>query len=183
MGIAAPQTALYAVGSQPLRGWRVHSDPQGAVERVMDEDIKRSVIEIQGESVATTFVHCPKVGITLPRVSFLIKCMGDDVPCSIELEMVDSKQRRRRFRASTYQRRVTSDDKITAMPLSLAVGWNHVQFDLEEFLQRWYGTGYVEAVGIEVHATCRVRRIYFTDAAQGEEELADEYRLSILSKS
>ena len=81
------------------------------------------------------------------------------------------------------QKRITSDDKVTAMPLSLGIGWNHVQFHLEEFLQRWYGTGYVEAVGIEVHATCRVRRIYFTDASQREDELADEFRLAVISKS
>ena len=183
MGVIAPQTALYAVGSQPLSRWNIQIDPHGSVERIMDEDIRRSVFDIRGSSVATTFLHCPKVGITLPHVSFLIKCMGADVPCSIELEMLDSRQTRRRLRAATYQKRVTSDDKVTAMPLSLGVGWNHVQFNLEEFLQRWYGTGYVEAVGIEVHATCRVRRIYFTDAKQREEELADEFRSSIVSKS
>lgn len=183
MGVAAPETALYAVGSRPLRRWNVHIDPHGSVERVMDEDIRRTVIDIQGASVATTFVHCPKVGTRLPHVSFLIKCMGTDMPCSIEVEMLDSRQTRRRLRAATYQKRVTSDDKVTAMPLSLGVGWNHVQFHLDDFLQRWYGTGYVEAVGIEVHATCRVRRIYFTDASQCEDELADEFRLAVISKS
>jgi hypothetical protein len=54
-----------------------------------------------------------------------------------------------------------------------------VQFDLGEFLKQWYGTSYVETVGIQVNATCRVRRIYFTDTSYDENDLADEYRLVI----
>lgn len=184
MGMTIPtETALYAVGSQPLCRWRVQVDSQGSVERVMDRDLKRSVIDIQGNAVTTTHIRSPKLSIKLSHVSFLIKSMGADVPCGIELEVLDSKDCRRRFRASTYQKRVTSDDKITAMPLKLDAGWNHVQFNLGEFLDRWYGTSYVETVGIQINATCRVRRIYFTDASYEESELADEYRLEVVQKS
>lgn len=176
------ETALYAVGSQPLDGWRVHH-PEGSVERIMDDELKRSVIDIRGNTVATTYVNSPKLAIKFPHAVFLIKSLGADVPCGIELEVLDSKDRRRRFRAATYQKRVTSDDKVTAMPLKLEAGWNHVQFDLGEFLRRWYGTSYVETVGIQVNATCRVRRIYFTDSSYDEGDLDDEYRLAIVDAS
>jgi hypothetical protein len=151
----------------------------------MDQDLKSSVIELKGTSVATTSVHCPKsslgplksLGITLPHIVFLIKNMGE--PCSIEVQVVDTKNERRRFRASTFQKQVKTSKGITAMPLKLAPGWNHVQFDLEEFLLKWYSVKYKETAQIHVHATCRIRRIYFTDVLYSEDDLPTEFRLLI----
>jgi hypothetical protein len=198
MGIEARNiphhTALYAIGSNPLGQWDTHVDPragaQSTVERIMDEDLKSSVIDIRGVSVATTSVQCPRrslgpwssLGVSLPCVSFLIKSMGADVPCSIELHVQDSKKERRRLRASTFQKRATSDSKVAALPLRLNVGWNHVQFDLREFLQKWYSTTYEETIGIEVHGTCRLRKIYFTDALYSGDELPPEFRLSLSTR-
>jgi hypothetical protein len=156
-----------------------------AIERIMDEDLKSSVIELRGPTVATTFVQCPKknlgplksLGVTLPHLVFLIKNMGG--PCSIEVHVMDSKNERRRFRASTFQRSVKTNAKITAMPLKLSPGWNHVQFNLDEFLHKWYSSRYKETVQIQVHATCRIRRIYFTEQLLSEEDLPPEFRLFV----
>jgi len=163
--------------------------PEGssAVERIMDEDLKSSVIDLRGLTVASTFVQCPKknlgplksLGITLPHLVLLIKNMGG--PCSIEVHVMDSKNERRRFRASTFQRSVKTNAKITAMPLKLSDGWNHIQFNLDEFLYKWYSSRYKETVQIQVHASCRIRRIYFTEKLVSEEDLPPEFRLYVCS--
>ena len=154
------------------------------IERIIDEDLRSSVIDLRG-NLATTCVQCPKkqlgplksLGITLPHLVFLIKNMGE--PCSIEVQVMDTKNERRRFRASTFQKTVKTNAKITAMPLKLSDGWNHVQFNLDEFLYKWYSSRYKETVQIQVHATCRLRRIYFTEHLLREEDLPPEFRLFI----
>lgn len=69
------------------------------------------------------------------------------------------------------------------MPLRLETGWNHIQFDLADFVQKVYGTNYEETIRIEVHANCRLRRIFFTDKAYRQEELPVEFKLFLPSKS
>jgi hypothetical protein len=40
-----------------------------------------------------------------------------------------------------------------------------------------YNTGFVEAVRVQVHANCRLRRIYFSEKLYTNDELPNEYRL------
>lgn len=40
---------------------------------------------------------------------------------------------------------------------------NLVQFNLADFVRRAYGTLYVETLRIQIHANCRLRRVYFAD--------------------
>lgn len=42
---------------------------------------------------------------------------------------------------------------------------------------RAYGTNYMETQRIQIHANCRVRRIYFSDRLYAEEELPRDYRI------
>ncbi|KAF8072674.1 CFAP20 [Scenedesmus sp. PABB004] len=39
------------------------------------------------------------------------------------------------------------------------------------------GTNYIETLRVQVHANCRIRRIYFADRLYSEEELPPEYKL------
>ena len=39
------------------------------------------------------------------------------------------------------------------------------------------GTNYVETLRVQLHANCRVRRIYFSDRLYSEEELPPEFKL------
>jgi hypothetical protein len=56
-------------------------------------------------------------------------------------------------------------------------GWNQIQFNLADFTKRAYGTNYVETLRVQVHANCRLRRIYFSDRLYSEEELPPEFKL------
>lgn len=63
------------------------------------------------------------------------------------------------------------------MPLRMDEGWNQIQFNLADFTKRAYGTNYVETLRVQVHANCRLRRIYFSDRLYSEEELPPEFKL------
>lgn len=59
-------------------------------------------------------------------------------------------------------------------------GWgveSNPQFNLADFTKRAYGTNYVETLQVQVHANCRLRRIYFSDRLYSEEELPPEFKL------
>lgn len=66
---------------------------------------------------------------------------------------------------------------ICTMPLRLDEGWNQIQMNLADFTRRAYGTNYVETLRVQVHANCRLRRIYFSDRLYSEEELPPEFKL------
>lgn len=66
---------------------------------------------------------------------------------------------------------------ICTMPLKLDEGWNQIQLNLADFTKRAYGTNYVETLRVQVHANCRLRRIYFSDRLYSEEELPPEFKL------
>merc|ERR1712118_232936 len=55
------------------------------------------------------------------------------------------------------------------MPMRLDEGWNQIQFNLSDFTRRAYGTNYIETLQIQLHANCRIRRIYFSDRLYSEE--------------
>ena len=40
-----------------------------------------------------------------------------------------------------------------------------------------YGTNYIETLSVQIHANCRIRRIYFSDRLYSEDELPAEYKL------
>ena len=81
----------------------------GSVERIRDEELKSSVIEMKGANLATTYIRCPKkqmgphssLGINLPYLTVLMKNQGEQF--SLEVQILDSKNQKRRFRASTFQ--------------------------------------------------------------------------------
>ena len=79
--------------------------------------------------------------------------------------------------------------------MRLDEGWNQIQFNLADFTRRAYGkygsiaaasrhiiapvlgTNYIETLRVQIHANCRIRRIYFSDRLYSEEELPPEFKL------
>ena len=55
-------------------------------------------------------------------------------------------------------------------------------------LQKWSdllagaGTNYIETLRVQIHANCRIRRIYFSDRLYSEEELPNEFKLFLPSQ-
>ena len=127
-----------------------------------------------------------------------------DARAAAARQVIDDKGIKRRFRASNFQARrarwphagmprqrpdaasalnaqsaTRVKPFICTMPMRLDEGWNQIQFNLADFCKRAYGTGYVETLRVQVHCSCRVRRIYFSDRLYAEEELPAEFKLFV----
>ncbi|KAJ0045649.1 hypothetical protein Pint_05616 [Pistacia integerrima] len=205
---------LYSLGSKPLQIWDKEV-VDGHVKRPHDEDIQSNVLEIIGSNIQSTFITCPAdpaatLGIKLPFLVMIVKNLKQYF--TFEIQVLDDKNVRRRFRASNFQvckgcfvsvmwgripavalhpychfifpcisNHAASVTRvkpyICTMPLRLDEGWNQIQLNLADFTRRAYGTNYVETLRVQVHANCRLRRIYFSDRLYSEEELPPEFKL------
>merc|ERR1712107_560007 len=149
------------------------------IKRLTDTDIQSSVLEIMGTNVSTTYVTCPAdpnktLGIKLPFLVMIIKNLKKYF--TFEVTVLDDKDVRRRFRASNYQ---STPRKAVHLHYAHEIieGWNQIQFNLSDFTRRAYGTNYIETLRVQIHANCRIRRIYFSDRLYSEEELPPEFKL------
>ncbi|KAK3022562.1 hypothetical protein RJ639_047540, partial [Escallonia herrerae] len=164
----------------------------GQVKRMQDDDIQSNVLEIVGSNVQSTYITCPAdpaatLGIKLPFLVMIVKNVKKYF--TFEIQVLDDKNVRRRFRASNYQVLLQLKDHfsfqavtrvkpfICTMPFRLDEGWNQIQLNLADYTRRAYGTNYVETLRVQVHANCRLRRIYFADRLYSEEELPPEFKL------
>ena len=78
----------------------------GHIKRITDQDINSSVLEIMGSNVTTCFVTAPldpkqTLGIKLPFLVMIIKNLKKYF--TFEVQVLDDKNIKRRFRASNYQ--------------------------------------------------------------------------------
>jgi len=152
----------------------------GHIKRITDQDIQSSVLEIMGTNVSTTYISCPAdakrtLGIKLPFLVMIIKNLKKYF--TFEVQVLDDKNVRRRFRASNYQSTTRVKPFICTMPMRLDEGWNQIQFNLSDFTRRAYGTNYIETLRVQIHANCRIRRIYFSDRLYSEDDLPPEFKL------
>ena len=169
---------LYAIGSKPLQIWRKNIN-NGYVKRITDFEMQSSVIEICGANVSTCFLSCPSnpkqtLGVKMPFLVLLIKYLKKYF--TFEVQVIDDKNVKRRFRASNYQSNTRVKPFICTIPMKLDEGWNQIHFNLTDFTRRAYGTNYLETLRVQIHANCRIRRIYFTDQLLSSKSIPDEYR-------
>ena len=71
-----------------------------------DSEIQSSVIEVDGQNVAQTYISCPMnasdaLGIKLPYIVLVVKNLKKYF--TFEVQIKDDKDHTRRFRASNYQ--------------------------------------------------------------------------------
>ncbi|XP_008446984.1 cilia- and flagella-associated protein 20 isoform X1 [Cucumis melo] len=177
---------LFSLGSKPLQIWDKEGEyfryrvSNGHIKRPQDEDIQSNVLEIVGSKIQATYITCPAdpastLGIKLPFLVIIVKNLNKYF--TFEIQVLDDKNVRRRFRASNFQAITRVKPYICTMPLRMDEGWNHIQLNLADFTRRAYGTNYVETLRVQVHANCRLRRIYFADRLYSEEELPPEFKL------
>lgn len=93
------------IRSKPLQIWD-KTVRNGHIKRITDNDIQSSVLEIIGTNVSTTYISCPAqqnrtLGIKLPFLVMIIKNLKKYF--TFEVQVLDDKNVRRRFRASNYQ--------------------------------------------------------------------------------
>lgn len=171
-------SVFYSCGSNPLAIWDLHVE-NGHIKRLTDSEVNSIVLEIVSTNVATTYISCPKnnkvLGIRLPFLVMIVKNLKRYF--SFEITILDDKNMRRRFRISNFQSTTKIKPFCTSMPIGLSGGWNQIQFNLSDFTKRAYGSQFIEALRVQIHANVRLRRIYFCDRLYTEEELPQEYKL------
>lgn len=78
----------------------------GHIKRITDSDVQSTVLELASTNITTTYITCPTdpqktLGIKLPFLVMIVKNMKKYF--SFEVQVLDDKNVRRRFRASNYQ--------------------------------------------------------------------------------
>jgi hypothetical protein len=102
--------------NEPLQLWASHvpetsTDQEdesslARIERVADDLISSTVIELVSPNLSNTYITCPAqanrtLGIKLPFLVLIVKNLNKYF--SFEVEVLDDKEEKRRFRASNYQ--------------------------------------------------------------------------------
>merc|ERR1740130_569035 len=113
-------------------------------------------------NISTTFITCPAdpqktLGIKLPFLVMIIKNLKKYF--TFEVQVLDDKNVRRRFRASNYQSTTRVKPFICTMPMRLDKGWNQIQFNLSDFTRRaCRSTPIAESAGSTFRTACTPRR-------------------------
>lgn len=96
---------------------------------------------------------------------------------AFEVEVLDDKGYRRTFKCCNFQSITRIKPFFCSMPLKLDEGWNEIQFNLQDFCQKAFGTNYSKTCRVKIYANCRLARIYFNDRSYTEEEIPTDYKL------
>ncbi|UYV81206.1 CFAP20 [Cordylochernes scorpioides] len=169
----------HSVGWKTMENWRIVAQ-NGHVKRLVDEDIKSYVCEIRGCNAVTTYMSCPdtqnkSLGITLPHLTIILKNL--ESPFYFEVEVRDEDGTKHRLKACSFNTKSNSGQFNCTMPLQLQNGWNRVHLDLQDFLNKGFSKIYRETLRVTLHASCRVRCVYFTDRQYTEDQTPEIYKL------
>uniref|UniRef100_M4BKY9 CFA20 domain-containing protein n=1 Tax=Hyaloperonospora arabidopsidis (strain Emoy2) TaxID=559515 RepID=M4BKY9_HYAAE len=185
---------LYSIGARPLQLCEKHEETPGSIRRVLDDEVQSSVVELLADNLVHTWIRFPSASdedqeqqqlssmpwntslhIRLQHLVLVLKNLGQHI--SLEVQMADDQGTRRRFRFSTFQTKTAVHPQITLLPLRLDEGWNQLQLDLVDLALCCYNARYAHTISVQLHASCRVRRIYFAEQMFSEAQLPAEFRL------
>eukprot|EP00066_Takifugu_rubripes_P021569 XP_011610835.1 PREDICTED: uncharacterized protein LOC101068083 [Takifugu rubripes] len=178
------RSILYSTGWSLLKFWNIEVK-NGHVKSVMDEDIRSFSIEVQGSS-QTTYISFPhdledNLGIRQPIFNMLLKKSGEDFFCKITV--TDEKSVQRQIFLSTFRKEMKARVFSGCVPIRLSTSWDYIIINLAEVTQQLFGTKYVKTVKIQIHANCRIRRVYFSDRLYSHEELPRDFKVKNLALS
>lgn len=94
-------------------------------------------------------------------------------------QILDSEKIRRRVRVSSYHTSTKLSTFMIAMPICMIEGWNQLSLNLAAITSYSFKTTYMETVRVQVHANCRLRRIYFSDQLYRDDQLPNAYRMYV----
>ncbi|XP_056892698.1 uncharacterized protein LOC130527883 isoform X4 [Takifugu flavidus] len=176
------RSILSSLAWSPLKFWRTEVNT-GHVKRVKDEDIKSLAIELQGRNMRTTYISYPhdpedNVGIRQPILNLLMKNTGGD--CGLEITVTDDNSIRRRIFLSTFRKEMKASVFSGCVPLRLSTYWDYIIINLAELTHQLFGSKYVKTLKIQIHANCRIQRVYFSDRLYSQQELPHDWKAEIL---
>ncbi|KAF0720749.1 cilia- and flagella-associated protein 20-like, partial [Aphis craccivora] len=154
----------------------------GETQQIQDDVIKSNVFQLQSPNVNACCIACPvdpkdSLGIQLPFVTLLVKNLSRLF--TFEITILDSEKIRRRVRVSSYHTSTKLSTFMIAMPICMTEGWNQLNLNLAAITSYSFKTTYMETVRVQVHANCRLRRIYFSDQLYRDDQLPNAYRMYV----
>ena len=170
---------LYAIGTKPLQNWDF-SVKNGHIKRLLDPDIQSPSIEIIGANVDSNYIYTPvdpkkSLGIKMHTIVLLVKNLQKYFEFSVNI--IDDKKIERTFKASNFQTLTRVKGNFCSLPMKLEDGWNQVHICLDDFCKKAFGTNYKETKKVQIHANCRIRRIYFTEFPVNYRKIPPEYKV------
>lgn len=115
------------------------------------------------------------IGTPLPVLVLQLKDLRQH--CSFEVVVEDDAGRALTVHCSKRQSVARASAQRVALPLQLREGrWNRIQLDLADLVQRVFGSQFRHVLRLAVFASCRVRRLYFTDRPRTNAELPPALR-------
>jgi len=173
-------------------------------ERDGDHALDQTVLHIQSPTIRTTYIRCPRyddtrgdLGVRLPCVHVQVRVMSR--PWAFEVGVVDRGGRRGVVRCSTFQKepRITGPDgeRVLHVPVvfasrstgSVMSGWTTIRMHLPSVLGQFsvlagrdgggtMGT-YSHVSYVKVYATCRLRRVWFSEMSGADQMLPWEFEM------
>lgn len=113
-----------------------------------------------------TWIMCPPnvdqvLNIELPFLVMVIKCTH--AQCTLQLQLIDKDNVKHLINFSNLEpKKKTNRYGPPTMHLLLEPGWNRVEVDLNH-IARIFDSQFLALARLKIHASCRLRRIYFTD--------------------
>lgn len=165
-----------------MTGWVSHvgSKNDGRISLVKDLEVKASCAEItcagDNESCAISFPdEAQFIGTPLPFFTLHIKNLNRFVTIDIEFEAKDGSKKT--LKCSNHQSVVRLGSRVSSLPLELTPGWNKVVFNLPDLIGRLFKCKYKQCLRVKIHANCRLRRVFFSDANYRNADLPESLRV------
>ena len=170
---------IYAVGTKPLQNWS-YNIKNGHIKRIEDPDIRSPSIEIIGANIDANYLYTPSdskksLQIKMPTIVLLIKNLQKYFAFSVVI--LDDKGIERTFKASNFQTLTRVKGNYCSLPMKMEDGWNQLHINFEDFVKKAFGTNYIETKKVQIHANCRIRRIYFTEFPVNYRRIPPEYKV------
>lgn len=114
-----------------------------------------------GDSTVLEFPHPSQfIGTSLPILNLQLKNLNQYVSFDVEVE--DTRGALFLIQVSNSQSVVRLRLDGCNLPLTLTSGWNRLSLDLAHLTRTCFNTTYLQAHRVRVHASCRLRRVFFS---------------------
>ena len=137
---------------------------------------KKRVSETAGSDSVLEFPHPSQfIGTSLPILNLQLKNLNQYVSFDVEVEDT---------RGALFLIQVANSQSVVRLrldgcnlPLTLTPGWNRLSLDLAHLTRTCFNTTYLQAHRVRVHASCRLRRVYFSHEATPDFALPPSLRV------
>lgn len=138
---------------------------------MLDPELGFETVDLLGEGVRLAVA----VKCSLP---FLVLQLRDvDHFTSVQLTLVDSGKRIRRYTVSNKQTMIRVKGDNASAPLMLVPGWNYLLLDLPSIMSQAFGAQFAYCKEIAINSSVRVGRVFFQDDTYEDAQLPEFLRV------